>query len=180
MESPEFNDVMCTSPINTSGFKTNLKTKHGHSYPTSRILEFQIFRQNILHFMKRATMFCSNRSSGVYPLNQGHMTKQPLAVNKWFYTPPPLPPPPHTHSTPLLLSQKIYLINNKNDKFSINITIQKIQYRVIKKLQLTFSLETRPVSLEYGFFKTQTFLNLAFNEHILHNKRLQFATILVK
>ena len=38
--------------------------------------------------MKRATMFCSNRSSGVYPLNQGHMTKQPLAVNKWFYTPP--------------------------------------------------------------------------------------------
>ena len=42
-------------------------------------------------------MFCSNRSSGVYPLNQGHMTKQPLAVNKWFYTPPP-PPPPHTHT----------------------------------------------------------------------------------
>ena len=46
--------------------------------------------------MKRATMFCSNRSSGVYPLNQGHMTKQPLAVNKWFY-PPPLPPP-STHT----------------------------------------------------------------------------------
>ena len=44
MESPEFNDVMCTSPINTLGFKTNLKTKHGHSYPPSQILEFQIFR----------------------------------------------------------------------------------------------------------------------------------------
>ena len=37
------------------------------------IMEFQIFRKNILYFMKLATMCCTNRSSGVYPLNQGHM-----------------------------------------------------------------------------------------------------------
>ena len=30
---------------------------------------------------------CSNRSSGAYPLNQGHMTQLPLSVNTWFYTP---------------------------------------------------------------------------------------------
>ena len=36
--------------------------------------EFQIFRKNILDFMKQAKMCCSNRSRGVYPLNQGHMT----------------------------------------------------------------------------------------------------------
>ena len=71
MNSPEFNDVMHNSPINTSGFKTKLKTKHGPSYHP---FEFQIFRKNILHFMKRATMYCSNRSSGVCLLNQGHMT----------------------------------------------------------------------------------------------------------
>ena len=42
---------------------------------------------------------CSNRNSGLYPLNQGHMTKLPLSVNKWFYRPfPPTPPPPHTHT----------------------------------------------------------------------------------
>ena len=37
-------------------------------------LEFQIFRKNILHFMKRVKTCCSNKSRGVYPLNQGHMT----------------------------------------------------------------------------------------------------------
>ena len=36
--------------------------------------EFQIFRNNILHSIKRVTMCCSNRSSGVYPFNHGHMT----------------------------------------------------------------------------------------------------------
>ena len=35
--------------------------------------EFQIFRKNILYFMKRATVCCWNRSSGVYPLNQSYM-----------------------------------------------------------------------------------------------------------
>ena len=30
---------------------------------------------------------CSNRSSGTYPLNQGHMTQLPLSVYTWFYTP---------------------------------------------------------------------------------------------
>ena len=43
------------------------------SYPPSHP-EFQVFRKNILHFMKQAKMCCSNRSSGVYALNQGHMT----------------------------------------------------------------------------------------------------------
>ena len=37
-------------------------------------LEFQIFRKNILHFMKQVKTCCSNKSRGVYPLNQGHMT----------------------------------------------------------------------------------------------------------
>ena len=53
-------------------------------------------------------MFCFNRSSGLYLLNQGHMTLLPLSVNKWFYTHPPprppSPPPPLTTSglsTPL-------------------------------------------------------------------------------
>ena len=32
-------------------------------------------------------MCCSNRSSGVYPLNQGHMTQMPLSIKKWFYIP---------------------------------------------------------------------------------------------
>ena len=36
--------------------------------------EIQIFRKNILNFMKGAKMCCSNRNSGGYPLNQGHMT----------------------------------------------------------------------------------------------------------
>ena len=36
--------------------------------------EFEIFRTNILHFMKPAKMYRSNRSRGVYCLNQGHMT----------------------------------------------------------------------------------------------------------
>ena len=31
------------------------------------------FRKNILHFMNQATMRCTNRSSGIYPLNQSHM-----------------------------------------------------------------------------------------------------------
>ena len=32
-------------------------------------------------------MCCSNRSSGVYPLKQGHMTQMPLSIKKWFYIP---------------------------------------------------------------------------------------------
>ena len=36
--------------------------------------EFQIFRKSILDFMKQTTICCSNRGSGVYPLNQDHMT----------------------------------------------------------------------------------------------------------
>ena len=36
--------------------------------------EFQIFRKNILHFIKRAKMCYSNRSNGVYRLNQSHIT----------------------------------------------------------------------------------------------------------
>ena len=66
-------------------------------------LKFQIFRKNILHFMERAKTCCSNRSRGVYPLNQGHMTQLPLSVNKLFYTPPP-PSSPTTSGlgTPLL------------------------------------------------------------------------------
>ena len=40
------------------------------SYPP----EFQIFRKNIFHFMKQAKMCCLNRSRGVYPVNQGHIT----------------------------------------------------------------------------------------------------------
>ena len=41
--------------------------------PPPPLPEIQIFRENILRLIKRATMCCSNRSSGVYPLNQGHM-----------------------------------------------------------------------------------------------------------
>ena len=37
--------------------------------------EFQIFRKNILHFMKRVKICCSNRSRDVYPLNQGYMSQ---------------------------------------------------------------------------------------------------------
>ena len=46
-------------------------------------------------FSDRAAICCSNRSSGVYPLNQGHLTWLVLSVNKQFYT---LPSPlrPHT------------------------------------------------------------------------------------
>ena len=72
MKSPEFNDVIHNSPINTLSFKTKVKTKHGPSYPTSP--KFQVFRCKILHFMERVTMCCPNRRSGVYSLNQGHMT----------------------------------------------------------------------------------------------------------
>ena len=42
MKSPEFNDIIHNSPINTLGLKTKLKTKHGPSYFPSP--EFQIFR----------------------------------------------------------------------------------------------------------------------------------------
>ena len=53
------------------------------------------FQIEHFHFIKWATVCCSNRSSGLYPLNQGHMTKLPLSVNKWFYNPPPTDT--HTH-----------------------------------------------------------------------------------
>ena len=43
------------------------------SSPPPLLPEFQIFRKNMLHFMKRAKMCCSNRSRGVYRLNQGNM-----------------------------------------------------------------------------------------------------------
>ena len=42
--------------------------------PPPLLPEFQIFRKNMLHFVKRAKMCCSNRSRGVYRLSQGHMT----------------------------------------------------------------------------------------------------------
>ena len=58
--------------------------------------------------MKRATMRCSNRSSGVYSLNQGHMTSLPVWLNNLFSPPPPPPssPSPFTtsgFSTPLVI-----------------------------------------------------------------------------
>ena len=43
--------------------------------PSPLTPEFQIIRKNFLHFMRQVKILCcSNRSSGVYPLNQGHMT----------------------------------------------------------------------------------------------------------
>ena len=60
-------------------------------------------------------MCCSNRSSGPYPLTQGHMTNLLLSISKWFYhagggggggggggvlkLPPPPPPPPIPSTT---------------------------------------------------------------------------------
>ena len=35
--------------------------------------------------VKWATKCCSNRSSGLNPLNQDHMTQLSLSVNKWFH-----------------------------------------------------------------------------------------------
>ena len=40
--------------------------------------------------MKRATMCCSNRSSGVYPLNQGHIDVTATASKQVVLHPPPL------------------------------------------------------------------------------------------
>ena len=44
-----------------------------------------------------------NRSSGVYPLKQGHMKQLPLSINKWFYPPTATPPPPPPHTPPASL-----------------------------------------------------------------------------
>ena len=69
MKSTEIKNVMNNSTINTLGFKikqNKIKTENKTS-------KFQILISIFLHFMKQATMCYSNRSSGVYPLNQGHM-----------------------------------------------------------------------------------------------------------
>ena len=36
--------------------------------------KFQIFRKNVLHFLKRAKVCCPKRSTGGYPLNQADIT----------------------------------------------------------------------------------------------------------
>ena len=69
MKSTEINDVMNNSPVNT----LDVKIKQKKNKTQNKTSKFQILIYNILHFMKRTTMCCSNRSSDVYPLNQGHM-----------------------------------------------------------------------------------------------------------
>ena len=46
-------------------------------------------------------MCCSNKSSGPYPLTQGHMTYLLLSISKWFYNSPLPPSTTSGLSTPL-------------------------------------------------------------------------------
>ena len=117
--------------------------------------EFQIFRKNILHFRKRATICCSNRGSGDYPLNQGHMTQLPLSLNKWFYTPAPLPQASARHCFLSTWLKQTRLKNLLIQNFSV------ILYLLLTNLQVTQYLSDlirRFVTLGYFWLSRKIFL----------------------
>ena len=53
--------------------------------------KFQIFRKNVLHFLKRAKVCCPKRSTGGYPLNQADITA--IVGKQVVFHPSPSPPP---------------------------------------------------------------------------------------